>query len=35
VTIRTTGVADDSSYVANSTVVTLMAATSTFTAPPD
>jgi heat shock protein HslJ len=34
VTIRTTGTADDAAYVANSTVVTLMAATSTFTAPP-
>lgn len=35
ITIRTIGVAGDPTYVANSTVVTLMAATSTFTAPPD
>jgi heat shock protein HslJ len=34
VTIRTTGIADDASYAANSLVVTLIAATSTFTAPP-
>lgn len=35
ITIRTIGMAGDPTYVANSTVVTLMAATSTFTAPPD
>jgi heat shock protein HslJ len=35
VTIATTGTAGDAAYVANSTVATLMAATSTFTAPPD
>lgn len=35
ITIRTTGVADDAAYVENSTIVTLIAATSTFTAPPD
>lgn len=33
--IRTIGMAGDPTYVANSAVVTLMAATSTFTAPPD
>jgi hypothetical protein len=35
VVIRTIGMADDPAYVTNSTVATLMAATSTFTAPPD